>query len=190
LCLPGDEFAAHLPGTLKNDMQGTRGRLHFHKLFNLASLGLKDSGVHTDRIIREFLRIGDAVAVRWIQMPRGILILQMAPGRPDTGAMYLYDRHAQTFYILGFDGADDNLTVEQFDALYAEYGLLRYIADPGLVRVAAECDAPMLQSVQRCRTRLGRLSTMDLGRLIAGQGLFRCAGDRLTQFNLHCAGSA
>lgn len=171
-------------------MQGTRGRLHFHKLFNLTSLGLKNSGVHTDRIIREFLRIGEAVATRWIQMPRGILLLQMAQGRPDTGAMYLYDRHEQTFYMLGFDGADDNLTVEQFDALYAEYGLLRYIADPGLVRVVTEDNGPLSPSAKRCRTRVGRLSIMDLGRLIAGQGLFRCAGDRLTQFNLHSAGSA
>jgi hypothetical protein len=36
-------------------MKGSRRRLYFHKLFHLADLGLKYSGIHGDRIIREFL---------------------------------------------------------------------------------------------------------------------------------------
>ena len=119
----------------------TRGAIHFRKLFNLARLGLKDSGLYVDRIIREFLKIGEAVAARWIQMPRGILLLQVVPGRPDSGAIYLYDRAKQLFYMLGFDGPDDNLTPDEFDQLFEEYQLLRYAADPGLVHVP-QCRYP------------------------------------------------
>ena len=104
--------------------------------------------------------------------------------------MYLYDRHEQTFYMLGFDEADDNLTVEEFDALYAEYNLLRYLVEPGLVRAVTEKKTSLSPAVKPCRKLLTSLSISDVGRLIAGQGLFRCAGDRLTQFNLHSAGSA
>ena len=54
---------------------------------------------------------------------------------PDSGAIYLYDRAKQLFYMLGFDGPDDNLTPDEFDQLFEEYQLLRYAADPGLVHV-------------------------------------------------------
>lgn len=124
-------------------MHGSRGRLYFHKLFSLASLGLKDSGLFADRIIREFLKIGEAVAGRWIQMPHGILILQMVSGRPDTGAIYLYDRDQQVFYMIGFDGADDNLTVEEFDQLMAEYGLLVFAEQPSLAQAIPAASAPL-----------------------------------------------
>ena len=173
-----------------NAMNGTRGTLHFHKLFNLASLGLKDTGLFVERIIREFLKIGEAVAARWIQMPRGVLLLQMVPGRPDTGAMYLYDRQEQAFYMLGFDGADDNLTIADFDELFAEYNLLRYVSDPGLMRAAAEPAVPIAPSVSPIRRALLGLTLTDIGRLLAGRGLFRCAGDQLTQFRLHRSASA
>lgn len=115
-------------------MNGSRGRVYFHKLFSLASLGMKDSGLFVDRIIREFLKIGEAVAGRWIQMPHGILILQMVPGQADSGAIYLYDRDQQVFYLIGFDGPEDNLTVEEFEQLMAEYGLLRFAEQPSLAR--------------------------------------------------------
>ena len=170
-------------------MHGTRGTLYFHKLFSLASLGLKDSGIFVDRIIREFLKIGEAVAARWIEMPQGVLLLQMVPGTSDTGAMYLYDRQEQVFYMLGFDGADDNLTVTEFDDLSAEYNLLRYIADPGLVWAVTEPLAPMQLPVSPLNALLG-LTLADIGRLMAGRGLFRCEGDQLKQFTLQCLGSA
>jgi hypothetical protein len=171
-------------------MQGTRGTLYFHKLFSLASLGLKDSGIFVDRIVREFLEIGEAVAARWIEMPQGVLLLQMVPGTPDTGAMYLYDRQEQVFYMLGLDGADDNLTVTEFDDLSAEYNLLRYIADPGLVRAVTEPLAPMRPPVSPLNNALLSLTLADIGRLMAGRGLFRCEGDQLKQFTLQCLGSA
>ena len=63
---------------------------------------------------RNFLTIGDAVAARWIQMPNAILLLQMAPENPASGAIYVYDRLRQEFYLLSFEGAEDDLTVDDF----------------------------------------------------------------------------
>jgi len=129
-------------------MNGSRGRLYFHKLFSLASLGMKDSGLFVDRIIREFLKIGEAVAGRWIQMPHGILVFQMVPGEADSGAIYLYDRDQQVFYLIGFDGPEDNLTIEEFDQLMAEYGLLQFAEQPSLARsVPAANVAPQTMQV-------------------------------------------
>lgn len=165
----------------------SRGAIHFHKLFNLSTLGLKDSGLYVDRIIREFLKIGEAVAARWVQMPRGVLLLQLVPGRLDSGAIYLYDRAKQMFYMLGFDGPDDDLTPEEFDQLFEEYQLLRYAADPGLAQVSS-VEAP----TRACRSWITTpsLTLADLRHLLAGRGLFRCSSGALKHFNFPRAGSA
>ncbi|MBZ5490681.1 MAG: hypothetical protein LAO76_07095 [Acidobacteriia bacterium] len=164
----------------------TRGAIHFHKLFNLASLGLRDSGLYVDRIIREFLKIGEAVAARWIQMPRGILLLQVVPGRLDSGAIYLYDRATQIFYLLGFDGPEDNLTPDEFDRLFEEYQLLRYAADPSLAQVRN-----VATPTRTCRSMITpRLTLADFCHLLGGRGLFRCAGGALKQLDFPWAGSA
>jgi hypothetical protein len=88
-----------------------------------------------DLVIKEFLAIGDAVAARWIQMPQGILLLQMAPENPASGAIYLYDRQRQEFYLLSFEGPEDDLTVDDFSQLLPEYNLLQYAEQPTLLHV-------------------------------------------------------
>jgi hypothetical protein len=103
---------------------------------------MKDSGLCVDRIIREFLKIGEAVAGRWIQMPQSVLLLQMVPGRPDTGAIYLYDRQDQMFYMIGFDAHDDDLTVHEFEQLVREYGLLFYASQPTFAQTVARLPWP------------------------------------------------
>jgi hypothetical protein len=104
-----------------------------HRLFGVKDLGLGNPEPHVDRIIREFLTIGDAVAARWIQMPKAILLLQMAPENPASGAIYVYDRLRQDFYMLSFEGAEDTLTLEDFSLLLSEYDLLRYAEQPALL---------------------------------------------------------
>lgn len=111
----------------------SRGAIRFHRLFSLAQLAIGNCEPFTDRIIRKFLEIGEAVAARWIEMPRGILLLQMVPGRCDTGAIYLYDRQQEVFYLIGFDGPEDNLTLEEFNQLLTEYRLIQYAEQPGLI---------------------------------------------------------
>jgi len=87
-----------------------------------------------DRVIKAFLGIGEAVAARWIQMPKAILLLQMAPENPASGAIYMYDRLHQDFYMLSFEGAEDSLTLEEFSQLLPEYNLLHYAEEPALLQ--------------------------------------------------------
>ena len=116
-------------------MEPSRGSITPHRLFSVKDLGLGNPEPHVDRVIREFLSIGDAVAARWIQMPKAILLLQMAPENPASGAIYVYDRLRQDFYLLSFEGAEDDLTVEEFSQLLPEYDLLRYAEQPALLQV-------------------------------------------------------
>jgi hypothetical protein len=113
---------------------GTRGQISFHHLFGLKDLNLRDPELHVDRVIQTFLSLGEAVAARWIQMPKAVLLLQMAPMNPTSGAIYFYDREGENFYMLSFEGADDTLSVKDFAELLPEYDLLRYAEHPELLR--------------------------------------------------------
>ena len=116
-------------------MELSRGSITPHRLFSVKELGLGNPEPHVDLVIKEFLAIGDAVAARWIQMPQGILLLQMAPENPASGAIYLYDRQRQEFYLLSFEGPEDDLTVDDFSQLLPEYNLLQYAEQPTLLHV-------------------------------------------------------
>ena len=116
-------------------MEPSRGSITPHRLFSVKDLGLGNPEPHVDLVINEFLTIGDAVAARWIQMPKAILLLQMAPENPASGAIYVYDRLRQEFYLLSFEGAEDDLTVDEFSQLLPEYNLLRYAERPALLQV-------------------------------------------------------
>jgi len=131
-------------------MTRSRGALYFHRLFTVRELGLgQDPEPFVNRLMREFLKIGDAVAARWIEMPRGILIFQVAPERDDSGAIYLYDRGEHLFYMVGFDGPDDNLTLAEFNQLLEEYSLLKYAETPSLMREHVERQEPEYASPVR-----------------------------------------
>src|SRR5215472_2130468 len=116
-------------------MEPSRGTITPHRLFTVKDLGLGNPEPHVDRVIREFLSIGDAVAARWIQMPKAILLLPMAPENPASGAIYVYDRLRQEFYLLSFEGAEDDLTIDEFSHLLPEYNLIRYAEKPALLQV-------------------------------------------------------
>jgi len=116
-------------------MEKSRGNLTPHRLFNVRELGFGNPEPHVDRVIKAFLGIGEAVAARWIQMPKAILLLQMAPEDSASGAIYVYDRLQQDFYLLSFEGAEDTLTLEEFSQLLPEYNLLLYAEHPALLQV-------------------------------------------------------
>lgn len=120
---------------MQQEMNRNSG-LYFSKLFTVQELGFKNPEPFVGPLIRQFLKIGEAVAGRWIEMPQGILLFQMVPGVPDSGAIYLYDRREQVFYIACFDGNDDHLTLEEFNQLLVEYDLLQYAEQPGLIQSA------------------------------------------------------
>jgi hypothetical protein len=110
----------------------SRGSISFHRLFTARDLGVRSSETHIEQLIEIFLSIGEAVAARWIQMPRGILLLQMVPSDHASGAIYLYDRVGEDFYLFSFEAADDRLTVKDFGQLFQEYDLLQYAQRPEL----------------------------------------------------------
>jgi hypothetical protein len=115
-------------------MQNSRGNLSVHRLFGLKDIGLRDPEPHVDKVINVFLSIGEAVAARWIRLPKGVLLLQMDPDNTASGAIYIYDRTSQDFYMISFEGPDDTLTLDEFSKILPEYDLLRFVEQPGLLR--------------------------------------------------------
>jgi len=113
-------------------MSQSRGAIRVEPLFTAEDIGLrKEAGV--EHAIKVFLTVGEAVAARWIEMPRGVLLLQIVPDNPASGAIYVYDRDRQIFYFVFFDqGRDDSLSVRDFEQLAAEYDLVSWTANPGL----------------------------------------------------------
>lgn len=111
-------------------MSQSRGTLSFEPLFASEELGLH-SAANIEHVIKAFLVAAEGIAMRQIEMPKSVLLLQTIPGNSESGAIYLYDRVQQQFYLAVFEqGADDRLTISDFDQLVDEYDLLRYAEDP------------------------------------------------------------
>lgn len=124
-------------------MSQSRGAIRFDPLFTTADIGLRrDASV--EHVVKAFLNVGEALASRWIEMPRGILLLQTVPDEPASGAIYLYDRERHIFYFVSFlGGQDDALTASEFDQLVAEYDLVSRAANPQLL---SSCPGKMGQA--------------------------------------------
>lgn len=116
-------------------MHPSRGAVSFTPLFTTEDIGLrKDASV--EHVVKVFLTIGEAMAARWIEMPRGILLLQAVPDQTASGAIYLYDRERHIFFFVAFtDGRDDTMTAAEFDQLVAEYDLISWTANPAFLPV-------------------------------------------------------
>jgi hypothetical protein len=116
-------------------MYASRGAVSFTSLFTTDDIGVrKDASI--EQVIKVFLTVGEAMPARWIEMPRGILLLQTVPDEPASGAIYLYDRERQVFFFVDFaEGRDDTLTAEEFDQLVAEYDLVSWAANPTFLPV-------------------------------------------------------
>ena len=114
-------------------MSLSRGAIRFDRLFSTADIGLRQDA-SVEHVVKAFLNVGEALASRWIEMPRGILLLQTVPDEPASGAIYLYDRDRHIFYFVSFlDGQDDALTVTEFDQLVVEYDLVSRAANPAVL---------------------------------------------------------
>ncbi len=107
-------------------MSRSRGNMSIHVLFRAEEIGVSKE------------QISEGIPARWIQMPKGILLLVMVPDNPASGAIYIYDRVGQQFSLVSFEGADDTLTVQDFDNLLGEYHLLDYVANPVLFRTSIQ----------------------------------------------------
>ena len=112
------------------NMFQSRGAMRFEPLFTTADIGLRPEA-SVEHVVKAFLNVGEALAARWIEMPRGILLLQSVPDQPASGAIYLYDRERHIFYFVSFlEGRDDALTTSEFDQLVGEYDLVSRAANP------------------------------------------------------------
>ncbi|MGB6736055.1 MAG: hypothetical protein WBE55_09970 [Candidatus Sulfotelmatobacter sp.] len=117
-------------------MSQSRGAVSFEPLFTAEDIGLRKEA-NVEHVMKVFITLGEGVASRWIEMPKGVLLLQSVPDDPASGAVYLYDRELQVFYFVVFDeGRDDNLTAAEFDELVTEYNLVSWTAHPALLRRA------------------------------------------------------
>jgi len=111
-------------------MSHSKGALRFEPLFASEELGLH-SAANIEHVIKAFLVVAEGIAMRQLEMPKSVLLLQTIPGNSESGAIYLYDRERQHFYLAVFEeGTDDRLSVSDFDQLLDEYDLLRYAEDP------------------------------------------------------------
>jgi len=117
-------------------MPRSRGNLSIHHLFHAQEIGVSKEA-NLDRLVKVFVQMSEGTATRWIQMPQGILVLLMVPDNPASGAIYIYDRVGQQFYLVCFDqGSDDTLTIPEFEYLLGEYRLLECVANPCLFRAS------------------------------------------------------
>ena len=115
-------------------MLRSRGNMSIHHLFDAKEIGVSKEA-NLDRLIKVFVQMSEGTATRWIQMPRGIVVLLMVPDTPASGAIYIYDRVGQQFYLVSFDqGSDDTLTIREFEDLLGEYRLLDCVSNPSLFR--------------------------------------------------------
>lgn len=115
-------------------MPRSRGNMSIHYLFHAEEIGVSKEG-DLDRLVKVFVQMSEGTATRWIQMPKGILVLLMVPDNPASGAIYIYDRVGQEFYLVSFDrGSDDTLTVPEFEDLLSEYCLLDCLSNPSPFR--------------------------------------------------------
>lgn len=116
-------------------MSQSRGNMSIHPLFNAEEIGVSKEP-NLDRLVKIFMQISEGIVARWIQMPKGMVLLVMVSDNPASGAIYIYDRIEQQFSLVSFEGADDTLTTQEFDGLLGEYYLLDYAANPLLIRAS------------------------------------------------------
>jgi len=111
--------------------------MSIHHLFYAEEIVSKEANL--DRLVKVFVQMSEGTATRWIQMPKGILVLLMVPDNPASGAIYMYDRVGQQFYLISFDqGSDDTLTIAEFEDLLGEYRLLDCASNPDLCRASVQ----------------------------------------------------
>ena len=110
-------------------MQPSLGKMSAYKIFNWRDRAASS----VKQTVAAFLEIGEAIATRWIQTTKGVLLLQMVPDNGASGAIYIFDRQREQWFMLSFEGCEDQFTPEKFDRAFAEYDLFRLVEQPGLL---------------------------------------------------------
>ena len=103
------------------------GSLHVDYVMSVTDLGLAPK---TNRwgVLRAFLDVGEARAERLVEESGGFLLLQSVPGRPNTGAIYVFIERLQAFFWLRFEHKEDTLNGEDFQNTLRIHHLLRFVS--------------------------------------------------------------
>jgi hypothetical protein len=110
-------------------MQPSLGKMSAYRVFNWRDRAASS----VEQTVAAFLEIGEAVATRWIETRKGVLLLQMVPDDGASGAIYVFDRQREQWYMLSFEGCEDQFSSEKFDRAFSEYDLFRLVEQPGLL---------------------------------------------------------
>ena len=110
-------------------MQPSLGKMSAYKMFNWRDRAASS----VEQTVAAFLEVGEAIATRWIQTAKGVLLLQMVPDNGASGAIYVFDRQREQWYMLSFEGCEDRFTSKRFDRVFCEYKLFNYVDQPGLL---------------------------------------------------------
>ncbi len=110
-------------------MQPSLGKMSAYKMFNWRDRAASS----VEQTVAAFLEVGEAIATRWIQTAKGVLLLQMAPDDGASGAIYVLDRQREQWYMLSFEECEDQFTSEKFDRVFSEYDLFSVVEQPGLL---------------------------------------------------------
>jgi hypothetical protein len=76
--------------------------------------------------------------VRWIQLPRTLLVLRMTPDDPESVEILLFDRRRGTWFRIGLDRNDGGYTQADFDLLVTRPPLLRLAKKPWLLNCGSQ----------------------------------------------------
>jgi hypothetical protein len=110
-------------------VQPSLGKMSAYKMFNWRDRAASS----VEQTVASFLELGEAVATRWIETRKGVLLLQMVPDDAASGAIYVFDRLREQWFMLSFEGCEDQFTSEKFDRTFSEYDLFRLVEQPGLL---------------------------------------------------------
>jgi len=110
-------------------VQPSLGKMSAYTMFNWRDRAASS----VEQTVATFLEIGEAIATRWIQTAKGVMLLQMVPNDAASGAIYVFDRLHEQWFMLSFEGCEDQFTSEKFDRAFSEYDLFRLVEQPGLL---------------------------------------------------------
>jgi hypothetical protein len=110
-------------------MQPSLGKISAYKMFNWRD----HAASSIEQTVAAFLELGEAIATRWVQTAKGVLLLQMVPDNSESGAIYLFDRLQEEWFLVSFEECEDRFTSAKFDRAFSEYDLFRLVEQPGLL---------------------------------------------------------
>jgi len=87
---------------------------------SVSDLGLV-LGTNRWGVLRALLNRGEGRAERLVEAPDGLLILQSIPGRPNTGAIYVYREQLGAFFWLRLGEREDDPQRSGFLERIADY---------------------------------------------------------------------